>query len=429
MFDVILCTNIKKKCDIRLPVTQKMQFEWKKRNREYDKRHPNGCLFLSERLMSVHAAGNAQAGQNSCKNSNYRLNDKFPSFFIFHNFWSFRRLVVWSFGRLVVWEISCLGDWLFGGDKVFMFSDSPLVKGTIGADVLFRGRINKDIEDYSEDEMYHIPLTKRGVVSSQRYSFPGLPCLYVGASVYTCWVELNRPSFENFQVATILPAKEVQKMNVFDLSNIPQRLSELRKEPWFNENEYFCYWPLMALSSIKVRHENDIFNPEYIFPQFLLEYVLNNNKTNQYIGIKYPSVKVAAICNKQFCEDWHTYVSYVFPSRTPNMKDIRCKTLENWFSVGHNRSGRELKVLADLISYDESKIKLYNLDTEDSLQRILFKQLQGRRIFTHDAKTYPYNESTYGMIEVAIQLEDFNVNNNPRLGDVCKVNEWDDDKV
>ena len=48
------------------------------------KRHPIcGCLFLFERLLLVHAAGNAQAGQNSSQNSYYRLNNKFPSFF-FH---------------------------------------------------------------------------------------------------------------------------------------------------------------------------------------------------------------------------------------------------------------------------------------------------------------------------------------------------------
>jgi hypothetical protein len=37
------------------------------------------AFFLLERLISVHAAGNAQAGQNSCQNSYYRLNNKFPS--------------------------------------------------------------------------------------------------------------------------------------------------------------------------------------------------------------------------------------------------------------------------------------------------------------------------------------------------------------
>jgi hypothetical protein len=36
-----------------------------------------------ECLLLVHAAGNAQAGQNSSQNSYYRLNDKFPSIF-FH---------------------------------------------------------------------------------------------------------------------------------------------------------------------------------------------------------------------------------------------------------------------------------------------------------------------------------------------------------
>ena len=48
----------------------------------------HSLLFILH-LILVHAAGNAQAGQNSRQNSYYRLNDKFPSFF-FHN-----DLVVW----------------------------------------------------------------------------------------------------------------------------------------------------------------------------------------------------------------------------------------------------------------------------------------------------------------------------------------------
>ena len=43
----------------------------------------HSLLFILH-LILVHAAGNAQAGQNSCQDSYYRLNNKFPSFF-FHN--------------------------------------------------------------------------------------------------------------------------------------------------------------------------------------------------------------------------------------------------------------------------------------------------------------------------------------------------------
>ena len=56
---------------------------WFKRGKQKKGTHANGCLFLSERLISVHAAGNAQAGQNSRQNSYYRLNNIFPSIF-FH---------------------------------------------------------------------------------------------------------------------------------------------------------------------------------------------------------------------------------------------------------------------------------------------------------------------------------------------------------
>ena len=43
----------------------------------------HSLLFILH-LILVHAAGNAQTGQNSSQNSYYRLNNKFPSFF-FHN--------------------------------------------------------------------------------------------------------------------------------------------------------------------------------------------------------------------------------------------------------------------------------------------------------------------------------------------------------
>ena len=42
-------------------------------------------------------------------------------------------------------------------------------------------------------EMFHIKYELRGKVQTQRCSFPGLPCLYLGCSSYVCWLELNRP--------------------------------------------------------------------------------------------------------------------------------------------------------------------------------------------------------------------------------------------
>ena len=288
--------------------------------------------------------------------------------------------------------------------------NSHLLKTSIKKeDLLFRGRENSDIADYNDDQMYHIPLNCRSIVSTQRYSFPGLPCLYVGASVYTCWVEMNRPSFEKFQVAMIKPSDEACQKEVFDLSNIPQRISAIQNENWFNLDEYLLYWPLLAVCSIKVIRENAPFKPEYIFPQFLLEYILKQDCCTKIVGIKYASIKSSMICSNQLDEDWHTYVNYVFPSRSDSTEDIRCRTLNNLFSISRNRSGKELQVLTRMLEIDNAKLKINGNDdvgTVDSASAISEKS---KKIFlyTRDAQKYPYSLSIFGMLEKALRMDGY----------------------
>lgn len=194
--------------------------------------------------------------------------------------------------------------------KTLNISESELFKpSSAAAFLMYRARENRggDVtaKDYEDEEMFHIPLYSRRIISTQRYSFPGLPCLYLGASVYTCWVELNRPAFENFQVAAIATTPGVDGYSIVDMSNIPQRLSDLKKELKFTPEEYLQYWPLLALCSIKVRNESGSFKPEYIFPQFLLEYIQKNQEDEAIVGVKYVSIKAATVSDKQLKMDWH----------------------------------------------------------------------------------------------------------------------------
>ena len=280
--------------------------------------------------------------------------------------------------------------------------DSPIISTELGDVLLYRGRVNEGSEDYTEDQMYHIPLNKRSIISTQRYSFPGLPCLYAGASVYTCWVELNRPSFEEFQVATL--TNIVHSAKVLDLSRIPQRLKDMANETWFDEDDYLRYWPLMALCSIKAK-ETDTFKPEYIFPQFLLEYILKNK--SEHIGIKYASIKVASISERQFQDDWHTYVNYVFPARSDSMTGGRCEFLAERFKIGSNRSGKELQILARMLEVDHVRLRTSFSNGTISLDVPTAKGTWN--IYTGDGKPYPYAGSVFGMIEEAMKRDDFNL--------------------
>lgn len=58
----------------------------------------------------------------------------------------------------------------------------------------YRARVHSGTKKFTYKDMFHIPFSKRGIVQTQRYSFPGYPCLYVGESVYACWEEMHRVS-------------------------------------------------------------------------------------------------------------------------------------------------------------------------------------------------------------------------------------------
>jgi len=45
----------------------------------------------------------------------------------------------------------------------------------------------------SRKDIFHVPFQNRHRVGNQRYSIAGLPCLYLGSSIWICWEELNRP--------------------------------------------------------------------------------------------------------------------------------------------------------------------------------------------------------------------------------------------
>jgi hypothetical protein len=66
---------------------------------------------------------------------------------------------------------------------------------------LYRMRVESQPgASFTKGDLFHIPFQLRHKVTRQRYSIPGLPCLYLGGSLYICWEELRRPSFESIHV-------------------------------------------------------------------------------------------------------------------------------------------------------------------------------------------------------------------------------------
>lgn len=149
-------------------------------------------------------------------------------------------------------------------------------------DIFYRMRYMQEFERSKAqvEDLFHIPLNLRGYVKTQRYSYPGYPCLYLASSVYGCWEELGRPNFKEQMISKVVAQRS---FNLFDL-----RIPSI--EEWSNNANYWVLlFPLIIACMFPFKDENCIFKTEYILPQLLTEWVIirrqNNNKNSNTDGI------------------------------------------------------------------------------------------------------------------------------------------------
>jgi hypothetical protein len=171
---------------------------------------------------------------------------------------------------------------------------------------------------FGKGELFHIPFQLQHLVSRQRYSIPGLPCLYLGGSLYVCWNELDMPSVDSLHVARFKVASG-QTISVLDFTERPRHLVEkLRKNPTASQypsavdvySACAVWWPLMALASIRRKHHRDApFVAEYIIPQLILQWITKHYEPD-LDGIACSSVRC-----KAHADDPALLANTVFPAK------------------------------------------------------------------------------------------------------------------
>lgn len=196
---------------------------------------------------------------------------------------------------------------------------------------LYKMRVGTN-HTYSSNEMFHIPFEMRGLVKTNRYSIPGLPCVYLGGSPLTCWEELNKPDLNTVQTSLFV----VQDVSYLDFSTPPGAIIDsLTLQHIFNGlsdmeqiyNELVSYvvlWPLMAACSIRVKNPNDSFKPEYIIPQLLLQWIRHSS----FDGICYFSTKV----KKYTMRNYGFYKNFAFPVQDQKSEGY-CSKLRDKFII------------------------------------------------------------------------------------------------
>lgn len=196
----------------------------------------------------------------------------------------------------------------------------------------YRTRERKPGVEFSIQDMFHIPLNKRGIVSTQRYSSLGYPCLYLGNSIYSCWEEMRRPIFNNLMFSAY---KVKYTFRVFDM-RIPSD-SDYASEVLVQTIRRL---PLVLACSFIVKNPSDVFKPEYVIPQMLIETIIcNNRKITQceksridpdvIWGFIYTSTHIS----KDFPYGRHFLENIVLPVIESNNPSNYCHCLASLFDI------------------------------------------------------------------------------------------------
>ena len=183
--------------------------------------------------------------------------------------------------------------------------------------IFYRMRVCNLRKEIKRKELFHIPFEKIRQIKTQRYSSPGYPCLYLGVSLYGCWEEMQRPDTES----TLFSVFKTRKpFKVVDM-----RIPTLQ-EYLDNAEFYLKFFPVIIASTIPVINSEDIYKPEYLLPQMILEWVIEKRREINAIGVYYTS----AFKNTEFYDLEHEWDNVVLPAQKISDKGI-CQELASLF--------------------------------------------------------------------------------------------------
>lgn len=252
-------------------------------------------------------------------------------------------------------------------------------------ELYYRARERKNGENFSIQDMFHIPLNKRGLVSTQRYSSLGYPCLYLGNSVYSCWEELRRLPFDNLMFSAY---KVRYAFKVFDM-RIP------------NDSDYYTEkldqtirrLPLVLACSFIVRKSSDVFKPEYVIPQMFVETIICNNR--RITQIQKSPIDLNVIWGVIYTS---THVSNDFPYGKPFMENIVLPVIQS------NNPSNYCYCLASL--FDISQPLCYEYESMKDYAFRMFKKGDKKKTDEEKIKEQ-YEQSKMGYLEEKLKNAHF----------------------
>ncbi|NLZ75792.1 MAG: leucine-rich repeat domain-containing protein [Erysipelotrichia bacterium] len=254
----------------------------------------------------------------------------------------------------------------FKGVMKILKKDQLIIdKKDIGKDILYRV-VEINNKEISRKRVFHVPFNMRGKMSTQRYSIPGFPSLYLGTSVDLCVKELDKdpkndslyvakfkldtderisPFDEGFGSEIDCPVFDNSEFIIFDVSIKPDKAINEMTQSITEMKKYIKWYPLISTCSY-IRYEKDSkYSAEYIIPQLFIQWV-RLKYDDAIVGIKYFSCASLDSSTLGY--------NYVFPTMgVPYMarKTITeyCARLSHRFKLTFPRCIKEYESIPDCV--------------------------------------------------------------------------------
>lgn len=201
--------------------------------------------------------------------------------------------------------------------------------------VFYRSRRDEK-RSFDKGEMFHVKFEDRNKISTNRYSIPGFPALYLGESTYVCWEESDRHRLRDLWFSRIENKEELQVIKIQRFEDLLDEIEKMDKDDNNKLNhlcKYLIIYPLIIACTIKVKDQKNNFTPQYIIPQLLLQYIATYKEADERIdGIMYLSSQV----DYSKISGVKCY-NYVFPVKT-SLKKGFCEQLSKTFHISEPTS-------------------------------------------------------------------------------------------
>lgn len=275
----------------------------------------------------------------------------------------------------------------------FLLQDIELVDGfntTIlnKDDIWYRSRLKEEgTRLYERKEMFHIPEHLRERVNSQRFSFNGYPCLYLGKSIWACWEELDEPHLDDICFSAF---KLTEDLNLLDLSIPSEDL--LKTKSLKDYYKILITLPLAMACTVKTANEKANFKAEYVIPQLMMVNLLNSW---HFKGFIYSSTKKNPALNWK--EEY--LLNIVLPVSGDFDENGLCKDLKDLFTV----------TSPIYYKYEFLKSNVSNMITasEQEVQAIFDEVFHDRKQNVTDEDMYP--RALFGQMESILQKMEFSI--------------------